>query len=164
MNHLIGQKVAIVSDKPQTTRNRIQCVLTREDYQLIFIDTPGIHKPKNRLGEYMVKAAQSTLNEVDVIVFVVDAAAGVGAGDRYIMNMLKETDTPVVATFNKIDKTDHSRLYKIIDEFQKSGEYADIIMISALEGINLKQLEQRLESFLEEGPQYYPEDMITDQP
>lgn len=164
MNAMIGEKIAIVSDKPQTTRSKIQCVLTRDEYQIIFVDTPGLHKPKNKLGEYMVNAAMGTLNEVDAILFVIDAAAGIGNGDKKIAEMLKHIDTPVIAVFNKADMLSSVDIASRIDDFKKDYNFYDVLAISALTGINLDLLEKKIVSYLPEGPQYYPRDMITDQP
>lgn len=164
MNALIGEKIAIVSDKPQTTRNRIQCVLTRPDYQIVFIDTPGIHRPKNKLGDYMVRAAESAFEEVDAIIFVVDIADGIGAGDRRIAETLKYTGTPVIVVLNKMDIADPSYIEEATYEIQEMNIAEEIIPISALQGKNLSRLEEILASYMPNGPQYYPPDMITDQP
>lgn len=164
MNSLIGEKIAIVSDKPQTTRNRIQCVLTRPDYQIVFIDTPGIHRPKNKLGTYMVKAAESAFEGVDAIIFVVDVADGVGGGDRRIADALKDINIPVIVALNKIDIAEPSYVETVIDEFKDLGIAKDIIPISALQGKNLSILEDAILNYMPYGPQYYPSDMITDQP
>jgi len=164
MNKMIGEKIAIISDKPQTTRSRIQCVLTRENYQIVFIDTPGLHKPRNKLGEYMVNTAVSTLKEVDIILFVIDIAAGMGNGDKIIAEMLKDVDTPVIVVFNKKDKLSTEDLEKEINKFTQSYSFSDSVAVSALTGENLDRLEEKILSYLPEGPQYYPSDMITDQP
>jgi len=164
MNKMIGEKIAIISDKPQTTRSRIQCVLTKEEYQIIFVDTPGLHKPKNRLGEYMVNAAMSTLSEVDVIIFVVDIAAGVGTGDQKIAEMLTDINTPVIVVFNKADKLSDEEIEAEINKFKEFYKFSHGLVISALTGKNLDKLEKEIVTFLPEGPQYYPETMITDQP
>ena len=164
LNTMIGDKVVIVSDKPQTTRNRIQCVLTRETYQIVFIDTPGIHKARNKLGEYMVKTATSTLDEVDVIVLVLDIADGIGVGDKKIIEMLKEVQTPIIVALNKADKLSSQELSKRIEEFKREYKIDDFVAVSALLGVNLDQLESKILEHLDEGPKYYPDDMITDQP
>lgn len=164
LNTLIGEKVAIVSDKPQTTRNRIHCVLTREHYQIVFIDTPGIHRAKNKLSEYMVKTATSTLDEVDVIVLMLDIADGIGPGDRNILEMLKNVQTPIIVVLNKADRLSPEELSKRIEEFKTEFNIDTYIAISALLGINLDQLESKIVELLDEGPKYYPDDMITDQP
>ncbi|SDF06297.1 GTPase Era [Sporomusa acidovorans] len=164
MNHLIGQKVAIMSDKPQTTRNKIMGVLTQEDAQILFIDTPGIHKPKHKLGEYMVREAESTLREVDVILFVVDVTAEMGPGERYILDNLTNVRTPVILTVNKIDQIEKQKLLPIIEKYTSQFNFAAVVPISALDHTNLEELVKEIKSYLEPGPQYYPEDMITDQP
>lgn len=164
LNHVIGQKIAIMSDKPQTTRNKIQGVLTRENSQMIFIDTPGIHKPKHKLGEFMVKVSKNTLREVDLILFMVNAEEKIGKGDEYILEMLGDTDTPVFLVVNKIDKVHPDELLKIIDDYRQRMDFAEIIPISALEGNNVERLLETIEKYLPEGPQYYPSDQITDHP
>lgn len=164
MNQIIGQKIAIISDKPQTTRNKIQSVYTDEDFQIIFIDTPGIHKPKHKLGDYMVRAARETLREVDVILFVVDDSLTIGAGDAYIIEELKNINTPVILVINKIDKIDQEKFNKIYENYKNMNIFADIVGISALVGANLQVLIKKIIDFLPEGPQYFPGDMITDQP
>lgn len=164
MNHLIGQKVAIMSDKPQTTRNKIMGVLTQEDAQILFIDTPGIHKPKHKLGEYMVREAESTLREVDVILFVVDVTAEMGPGERYILDNLANVRTPVILTVNKIDQIEKQKLLPIIEKYTAQFKFTAVVPISALDHTNFEELVKEIKSYLEPGPQYYPEDMITDQP
>jgi len=165
MNSLIGEKISIISDKPQTTRNRIQCVLTRPDYQVIFIDTPGLHKPRNKLGEYMVRVARNTLEEVDVIIFIVDIYEGIGRGDWYIAEELMQIKTPVILVVNKIDRiTNIEEAGKTAEEFYKQAEFDELIMVSAINHTNLDKLEEIIVSYLPDGPRYYPEDMITDQP
>ncbi|KXG75882.1 GTPase Era [Thermotalea metallivorans] len=164
MNQVIGEKIAIMSDKPQTTRNKIQSIYTKDHFQIIFLDTPGLHKPKNKLGEFMVKSAQQTLNEVDVILFVIDDTANMGPGDTYILEMLKTVKTPVILVINKIDKIspdDFERLYHI---FADQGIFKEIIGISALQDKNINKLIEKIVDLLPEGPQYFPADMITDQP
>lgn len=165
MNSMVGEKIAIISDKPQTTRNRIQCVLTRSNYQIIFIDTPGIHKPKNRLGEYMVQVARSALEEVDVVLFIVDIWEGIGSGDRFIAEELRKVKTPVILAANKVDRVESiENARKIAEDFCAWGDFNEVILVSALEGTNLDRLESTIASYLPEGPKYYPDDMITDQP
>lgn len=164
MNNLIGQKVAIMSDKPQTTRNKIMGVLTQEDAQILFIDTPGIHKPKHKLGEYMVKEAEGSLREVDVILFVVDVTAEMGPGERYILDNLANVRTPVILTVNKIDRIAKQDLLPIIEKYTAQFQFAAVVPISALDHTNFYGLIAEIKSHLEPGPQYYPEDMITDQP
>ncbi len=164
VNSMTGQKVAIISDKPQTTRNRIQAVLTRDSYQIVFVDTPGIHKPKNKLGQYMVKAAKSSLDDMDLILFLVDAAAGIGTGDRMITESLKDSRAPVVLVANKMDIADREKAKEELEALYKSASFASMIEISAATQMNLGQLEQVICSYLEPGPKYYPDDMVTDQP
>lgn len=164
VNSLIGQKIAIMSDKPQTTRNKILCVLTLSDSQILFIDTPGIHKPKHKLGEYMVKQAETTLKEVDVILFVVDATEEMGAGEKYILERLAAVKTPVILAVNKIDLVQKEKLLPIIDNYRAHYQFAAIVPISAMCKDNLADLVQEIKSRLSPGPQYYPDDMVTDQP
>lgn len=164
VNSMIGQKVAIMSDKPQTTRNKILCVLSTDDAQVLFIDTPGIHKPKHKLGEYMVRTAEATLREVDVVLFVVDATMKKGPGEEYILERLAQINTPVILVVNKIDNVSRSAVLPIIEQYTKVREFAAVVPISALEKTNLTGLLEELKKYLEPGPQYYPSDMITDQP
>lgn len=164
MNNLIGQKVAIMSDKPQTTRNKIMGVLTQNDAQIIFIDTPGIHKPKHKLGEYMVKEAEGSLREVEVILFVVDVTAEMGPGERYILDNLANARTPVILVVNKIDRIEKPKLFPIIEKYTAAFNFAAVVPISALDQTNFDGLVAEIKNYLEPGPQYYPEDMITDQP
>ncbi|RKD27621.1 GTP-binding protein Era [Caminicella sporogenes DSM 14501] len=164
INNLIGQKILIMSNKPQTTRNKIRTIYNGENIQIIFLDTPGIHKPKNKLGEQMVKSAQETLNEVDVIVFVVDNSKTIGAGDRYILEILKNVKTPVILAINKIDIISPEDFKNIFDMYSKYEFISDIIGISAIKGTNTDKLLEIITSKLPEGPMYFPHDMITDQP
>jgi len=164
INSLIGQKVVIMSDKPQTTRNKIMCVLTLDDAQILFIDTPGIHKPRHKLGEYMLKAAENTLREVDVVFFVVDANEDIGGGERYILELLSSVKTPVILVVNKIDKIEKPKLLPIIQKYVALYDFAGVVPISAIEHTNLDGLVAEVKKYLEPGPQYYPEDMVTDQP
>ncbi|MGG3889294.1 GTPase Era [Metabacillus fastidiosus] len=164
INRVIGQKIAIMSDKPQTTRNKIQGVYTTNDAQIIFIDTPGIHKPKHKLGDFMMKVAQNTLKEVDLVLFMINAEEGYGRGDEFIIERLKNTNTPVYLIINKIDKVHPDELLVLIDQYKQLYPFEEIIPISALEGNNIDTLLTQIESFLPEGPQYYPEDQITDHP
>lgn len=164
INSLIGQKIAIMSDKPQTTRNRIMCVLTTDSEQIIFLDTPGIHKPRHKLGEYMVKAAEGTLQEVDAILFVVDATEDLGGGERYILERLRATKKPVILIVNKLDLIEKQAALPIIEKYCKEYKFAGVVPISAKEKMNLDGLLAELNSHLPEGPQYYPEDTVTDQP
>ncbi len=164
INTLIGQKIAIMSDKPQTTRNRILCILTQPDAQIVFLDTPGIHKPKHKLGEYMVKAAEGTLREVDAIFFVVDAAEKMGPGEHYILERLQATKRPVILVVNKLDLIEREQALPIISNYTSKYEFAGVVPISAKEEMNLDSLLTEAKKYLPEGPQYYPEDMVTDQP
>lgn len=164
MNYLIGEKISIISNKPQTTRNTIQTILTKENYQIVFLDTPGIHKPKHKLGEYMVKMANKTLNEVDVILFLVTPDEAVGAGDKYIIDQLKAVNTPVILVINKADAFKNENIAKTIESYTKEFNFKEVIPISALTGKNVDELVRLIVENLPEGPQYFPSDMITDQP
>ncbi|API90568.1 MULTISPECIES: GTPase Era [Virgibacillus] len=164
MNRVIGQKIAIMSDKPQTTRNKIQGVLTLPDAQMVFIDTPGIHKPKHQLGDFMVKTAINTLNEVDAILFMINADEGYGKGDQFILDRLQKVNKPVYLIVNKIDLVHPDELLPLIDQYKDKHNFKEIIPISALQGNNVNHLLDVLKEQLAEGPQYYPEDQITDHP
>jgi GTPase len=164
LNRVIGQKIAIMSDKPQTTRNKIQGVYTENDSQIVFIDTPGIHKPKHKLGDFMMKVAQNTLKEVDLILFMVNVEEGFGRGDEFIIEKLKTTKTPVFLILNKIDKVHPEALLKIIDKYRTLHPFVEIVPISALEGNNVDNLLTVIKKYLPEGPQYYPADQVTDHP
>ncbi|ASK63159.1 GTPase Era [Virgibacillus phasianinus] len=164
MNRVIGQKIAIMSDKPQTTRNKIQGVLTDKESQLVFIDTPGIHKPKHRLGDFMVKIAENTLNEVDAILFMINAKEGYGKGDQYILDRLQEVKRPVYLIINKIDLIHPDELFPLIENYKDKYKFEEVIPISALQGNNVTHLLDVLKEKLPEGPRYYPEDQVTDHP
>ena len=164
MNHLIGQKIAITSNKPQTTRNRIQTVLTTEEGQIVFVDTPGIHKAKNKLGEYMVNVAERTLNEVDVVVWLVEPSTFIGAGEKHIIEQHKKVKTPVVLVINKVDMVKREEVFAFIDAYQKQYDFAAIVPVSARTGENTDELVKVLFQYLPYGPQFYDEDTITDQP
>lgn len=164
INKVIGQKIAIMSDKPQTTRSRIQCILTQDDAQIIFLDTPGIHKPMFKLGEYMLKAAEGTLKEVDAIFFVVDATEKFGGGEKYILERLETTTAPVILVINKIDLIEHEKVLPIIASYAEKRNFAATVPISAVDGTNVDTLIDEAKKFLPEGPKYYPADMVTDQP
>lgn len=164
MNHLIGQKIAITSNKPQTTRNRIQTVYTSEEGQIIFLDTPGIHKAKNKLGEYMVSVAERTLQEVDVVLWLVEPSTFIGAGERHIAEQLAKTRTPVFLVINKIDTVSKADILTYIAAYKDILDFAEIIPVSALKGENTEELIQNMFRYLPEGPQFYDEDTITDQP
>ncbi|MGF3103753.1 GTPase Era [Rossellomorea sp. DUT-2] len=164
LNHVIGQKIAIMSDKPQTTRNKVQGVYTTDDAQMIFIDTPGIHKPKHKLGDFMMKIAQNTLKEVDVILFMINVEEGLGKGDHFIIEKLKGVKTPVFLILNKIDQIHPDALLPMIQQYNDLFPFAATVPISALEGNNVDSLLQLLKDQLPEGPQFYPADQITDHP
>ena len=164
INALIGQKIAIMSDKPQTTRSRILCILTEEDAQVIFLDTPGVHKPKHKLGDYMAKATEGALHGVDVVVFVVDVTEKMGAGEQYILKQLANVRVPVLLAVNKVDCIPRQQSLPIIESYAKVYDFAGIVPISAREGENLEGLLAEIKKHLPEGPQYYPADMVTDQP
>ena len=164
MNHLIGQKIAITSKKPQTTRNRIQTVYTCEQGQIVFVDTPGIHKAKNKLGEYMVNVAERTLSEVDVILWLVEPSDYIGGGDRHIVDQLKKTKTPVILVINKIDTVEHDAVFGVIEAYRKLYDFAEIVPLSALRGKNCEILLEQIFKYLPYGPAYYDEDVVTDQP
>ena len=164
MNHLIGQKIAITSNKPQTTRNRIQTVLTTAEGQIVFVDTPGIHKAKNKLGEYMVNVAERTLNEVDVVVWLVEPSTFIGAGEKHIIEQLKKVKTPVILVINKVDMVKREEVFAFIDAYQKQYDFAAIVPVSARTGENTDELVKVLFQYLPYGPQFYDEDTITDQP
>lgn len=164
LNQIIGQKIAIVSDTPQTTRNRILGILTQPDAQILFLDTPGIHKPQHKLGEYMVNSARSALREVDLILFVSDVTESVGPGERFILDMLKQEQTPVILVLNKVDLVAKDKLLPIISQYSAFRDFAAIVPVSALAGSNVDRLLSVIKDLLPEGPQYYPEDEVTDQP
>ena len=164
MNRLIGQKIAITSNKPQTTRNRIQTVYTCDEGQIIFLDTPGIHKAKNKLGEYMVSVAERTLKEVDVILWLVEPSTFIGAGEQHIAEQLRSVKTPVFLVINKIDTVEKAEILKFIAAYKDIVDFAEIIPVSALKGENTDDLLQAMMKYLPTGPQYYDEDTITDQP
>ncbi|MFD9627816.1 GTPase Era [Peribacillus muralis] len=164
LNRVIGQKIAIMSDKPQTTRNKVQGVLTKNDSQMIFIDTPGIHKPKHKLGDFMMKVATNTLKEVDLILFMINATEGYGRGDEFIIEKLQTVKTPVFLVVNKIDAMHPDELLPIIEKYQQLYPFAAVVPISALEGNNVDTLLQQIKEHLPEGPQFYPADQVTDHP
>ncbi len=164
MNRLIGQKIAITSNRPQTTRNRIQTVLTTEEGQIVFLDTPGIHKAKNKLGEYMVNVAERTMEDVDVILWLVEPTGYIGAGERHIIEQLKKTKTPVILVINKIDTVKKDALFAFIDTYRKELDFQEIVPVSALKGDNTDELVKCIFKYLPYGPAFYDEDTITDQP
>lgn len=164
-NGLIGEKIAIMSDRPQTTRNKIMCIMNTENAQIMFLDTPGIHKPQHKLGQYMVRAAESTLHEVDVILFVVDVSEKRGAGEDYILEQLRKVKTPVILVANKIDKlADKGKLFSIIESYTKDFTFVAVVPVSALQDVEFPGLVGEIIKHLPEGPAYFPDDMITDQP
>jgi len=164
MNKLIGQKIAITSNKPQTTRNRIQTVLTLEEGQIVFLDTPGIHKAKNKLGDYMVNVAERTLNEVDVILWLVEPTTYIGAGERHIIEQLKKTKTPIILVINKVDTVKREEVLTFIDAYRNELDFMEIVPVSALKGENTDTLIKCIMKYLPYGPAFYDEDTITDQP
>ena len=165
MNHLIGQKIAITSDKPQTTRNQIQTVYTEERGQVIFLDTPGIHKAKNKLGQYMVNVAERTFKEVDVILWLVEPGTYIGAGEQHIAEQLKQVKTPIFLVINKTDKVkNHEEMLRFIDAYKDICSFQEIVPVSALKGKNTDLLLNLLFQYLPQGPMYYDEDTVTDQP
>ncbi|WP_099469885.1 GTPase Era [Konateibacter massiliensis] len=164
MNRLIGQKIAITSNKPQTTRNRIQTVYTDEKGQIVFLDTPGIHKAKNKLGEYMVNVAQNTLNEVDAVLWLVEPSTFIGAGERHIAEQLQKVKTPVILIINKIDTVKKEEILLFIDTYRKIYDFAEIVPVSALKGDNAETVIDVIFKYLPYGPNFYDEDTVTDQP
>ena len=165
MNHLIGQKIAITSDKPQTTRNRIQTVYTDERGQIIFLDTPGIHKAKNKLGEYMVNVAEHTLKDVDVVLWLVEPTTFIGAGERHIAEQLNKTRTPVILVINKIDTVkQQDEILTFMAAYKDVCRFAEIVPLSALKDKNTDLLTELIFKYLPYGPQFYDEDTVTDQP
>ncbi|RUT36423.1 GTPase Era [Paenibacillus zeisoli] len=164
MNQVIGQKIAIMSDKPQTTRNKIHGVYTTPEMQIVFLDTPGIHKRQSKLGDFMNQTALNTLGEVEAVLFLADASEGFGGGDRFIIERLKGIRTPVILILNKIDKIEPEQLLPLIEEYRKLNDFAEIIPISAMHGNNVNTMLEQITKYLPEGPQYYPEDQITDHP
>ena len=163
-NYLVGEKIAIVSDKPQTTRNRIQTVYTSEEGQIVFVDTPGIHKAKNKLGEYMVNIAERSLNEVDVVLWLVEPSNFIGAGEKHIIEQLKKVKTPVILVINKIDMVKREEILAFIDTYRKEYDFAEIVPVSARTGDNTDELVKVILNYLPYGPQFYDEDTVTDQP
>ncbi|NLY86410.1 MAG: GTPase Era [Tissierellia bacterium] len=164
LNRIIGEKISIISDKPQTTRNKIQMVYTEENCQIVFLDTPGIQNPRNKLGEYMLKVSKSTLEEVDIVTFMVDDSMEIGPMDNMIIEDLRKISTPIVLVINKIDKLEKDELLQLVDKYSRLNLFEEIIPLSALNNDNVHKYIEVLKSRLPEGPQYFPEDMITDQP
>lgn len=164
MNCLIGEKIAITSHKPQTTRNKITSILTKEDFQCVFLDTPGIHKPKHKLGEFMVRSAENTFNEVDLVLMLIEPTEKVVEMDQYVIDRLENVKTPVVLVINKIDTVEREKLLKVIETYRKLYSFAEVVPISAMKGSNTEELMVVIKKYLPEGPQYFPGDMVTDQP
>ena len=164
MNYVLGQKIAIISDKAQTTRNKIQGVYTKDDAQIVFLDTPGIHKPKHELGEFMVKSAYSALKEVDAVLFMVNVSEKRGPGDDFIIEKLKGIKTPIFLVLNKIDLVTPEVLLERVESYKDALDFAGVFPISVLQGNNVNELMEGLINALPEGPQYYPADQITDHP
>lgn len=164
LNQVIGEKISIISDKPQTTRNKIQLVYTEDEFQVVFLDTPGIQLPKNLLGEYMLKISRSTLEEVDVVAFMVDESMEIGKMDSYILDQLKDLSTPIVLLINKTDKLKKEEILILIEKYSAMNLFKEIIPISAINNDNIDKFIKVLKDMLPAGPQYFPDDMITDQP
>ncbi|MGL5615406.1 MAG: GTPase Era [Sarcina sp.] len=162
LNLLMGEKLSIVSNKPQTTRNNIQTILTGDDYQVIFVDTPGIHKPKHKLGEYMVNSAKDSIKEVDLVLFLTTPEGDLGRGDQFIIEQLKNQKAPVIFVLNKIDEALEGKIAETLINYSKEYEFSEIIPISAIKGKNTDKLLELMVKYLPEGPKYYPDDMITD--
>ena len=164
MNMLIGEKISIISSKPQTTRNKIQTILTTDNAQVVFIDTPGLHTAKSKLGEYMVKSAETTMNDVDLVLYLIEPFEKIKDSDKAILDRLKNVTTPVFFVINKIDTINKEELFKVISSYKEVYDFKEIIPISALKQQNKEDLLKHIEKYLPEGPKYFPEDMITDQP
>ena len=164
MNHIIGQKIAITSNRPQTTRNRIQTVYTSKEGQIVFVDTPGIHKAKNKLGNYMVRIAERSLTEVDVILWLVEPSTFIGAGEKHIIEQLKKVKTPVILVINKTDKVKKEEVRTFIDAYRKEMDFEEIVPVSALKGDNVDELLSCIMKYLPYGEAYYDENTVTDQP
>ena len=164
MNCLVGEKIAIISNKPQTTRNKIQSILTTDKFQIIFIDTPGIHTPKSKLGNYMVKSAETTLNEVDIVLYLIEPYKKIKESDLKILERLQNIKSNVFLIINKIDTIEKEEILRVINAYSTKYSFKEIIPISAIKGVNTDDLLKNIEKYLPEGPKYFPEDMITDQP
>ncbi|MDV4150113.1 GTPase Era [Clostridium sp. AL.422] len=162
LNEIMGEKLSIVSNKPQTTRNNIQTILTGEDHQIVFVDTPGIHKPKHKLGEYMVNSAKDSIKEVDLVLFLINPEEEIGRGDKFIIETLKTQKAPIFLVVNKIDEFTQERVAKTLQMYSQEMEFKEIIPISALKGKNVDRLVELMIEAMPEGPKYYPDDMITD--
>lgn len=164
LNHIVGQKITIISDKAQTTRNKIQGIYTTDTEQIVFIDTPGIHKPKHRLGKFMVDSAVGTIGGVDVVLFLINVTEKIGPGDRFIMDKLQSIQTPVFLVLNQIDQISPDELPDIIASYTSEGNFAEVIPISALQGNNVSELLNHIVSYLPGGPQFYPDEQVSDHP
>lgn len=164
MNCLIGEKIAIISSKPQTTRNKITTILTKDDFQCVFIDTPGIHESKHKLGDFMVKSAETTLKDVDLVMLLIEPSRKILEKDLFVINKLENINTPVVLVINKMDTVERSVLLEVIENYRKCYEFAEIVPISALKDKNTEELLKTIKKYLPDGPKYFPDNMITDQP
>ncbi len=164
LNQVLGQKIAITSNKPQTTRNKIQGIYSTDEMQAIFLDTPGIHKPKHKLGQYMSLSAQSVMGDVDILFYLVDATAEIGGGEKYISQQLVGSKCPVFLVINKIDLLEKPQLLAVIDKYKELGDFAEVVPVAAKTGENVEVLLETLKKYLPEGPLYYPLDTVTDQP
>lgn len=164
MNKIIGQKIAITSDKPQTTRTRISTVYTKDNVQMVFVDTPGIHKAKNKLGENMVSTAKRSFNESDVCLYLIEADTFIGEQDESILSLLRTVEIPIILVINKVDKVPREKVFQVIDTFKDKGNFAKIVPISAMKGRNLETLLEVIENYIPEGPFYYDPETLTDQP
>ncbi|WP_317855041.1 GTPase Era [Chakrabartyella piscis] len=164
MNCLIGEKIAITSHKPQTTRNKITSILTKDDFQCVFLDTPGIHKPKHKLGEYMVKSATNTFSDVDLVLFLIEPTDRITEKDEFVLECLANVKTPVVLVINKLDTVDREKMVQVVETYKNRFPFAEIVPISAMKGTNTDTLLKVIKQSLPEGPQYFPGDMVTDQP
>lgn len=162
LNYIMGEKLSIVSNKPQTTRNNIQTILTGDDFQMVFVDTPGIHKPKHKLGEFMVNSAKESTKDVDLVLFLTNPCDEIGRGDKFILETLKGKKCPVYFVLNKVDENTQDRVAKTLEMFSKEFEFDEIIPISAIKGKNVDTLLELMKKAMPEGPKYYPDDMITD--
>ncbi|MGG7145039.1 GTPase Era [Clostridium nigeriense] len=162
LNEIMGEKLSIVSNKPQTTRNNIQTILTGKDHQIVFVDTPGIHKPKHKLGEYMVNSAKDSIKEVDLVLFLINPEEEIGRGDKFIIETLKNQKAPIFLVVNKIDEFTQDRVAKTLQMYSQELNFKEIIPISALKGKNVDKLVELMVEAMPEGPKYYPDDMITD--
>lgn len=162
LNYIMGEKLSIVSNKPQTTRNNIQTILTGENYQMVFVDTPGIHKPKHKLGEYMVNSAKESTKDVDLVLFLTNPDEEIGKGDKFILETLRDKKCPVFLVLNKVDESTQDRVAKSLQMYAEEFKFAEIIPISAIKGKNVDKLLELMKNSMPEGPKYYPDDMITD--